>query len=245
MCCRAPNCKTADSVVSYSRRSPCRPLLGSPACKVVTRLILSSRRRFNEEPRDLAIAVQAQPKLEGMHCYGHLYKKALPEPERGAKSALDLASAWISSARRHPLVFDVPVLAHDIEKTERSAVGTDWSTQHGAQSRQMKVAGSPEHNFVEVKVCGPFQEHECNMQMQSLTDVGRLAATARPLLCSCTSDTPSIRGTLRTCLCESPWCRARTLHTGRPDRRRRTGALIGCRALEPARQGTVTPDPRW
>jgi hypothetical protein len=62
---------------------------------------------------------------EGMHCYAHLYKKALPEPERGAKSALDLASAWISSARRHPLVFDMPVLAHDIEETERSAVGTN------------------------------------------------------------------------------------------------------------------------
>lgn len=54
-----------------------------------------------------------------MHCYAHLYEKALRQSERGAQGAVDSASARIPATRRYPLVFELPVLAHDVEEAKR------------------------------------------------------------------------------------------------------------------------------
>lgn len=66
-----------------------------------------------------------------MHCYVCLYQKTLRKSERGAQSALDFAPSWISTSRRHPLVFILSVLAHDVEEAEWSPYCSNSSTQSG------------------------------------------------------------------------------------------------------------------
>ena len=64
--------------------------------------------------------MQAQPKLEGMHCCACLHEETLRKSAGGAQSPRDSATTRISPTRRHPLVFSLPVLAHNVEEAERA-----------------------------------------------------------------------------------------------------------------------------